>query len=345
MAQKIELHIENPCQENLSKMTATDKGVFCSSCSKEVIDFSLMSNDELLQQFKNYKGGGCGIFRDNQLGRPLTGTPRRSFAWKYAWQLLIPAFLLSRQARSQTIVMGKMAKKQVTVGKDYSPHKENKAGKIPGLVNVNGIVLDSNTRQPVSNASIGVADYGVIGFTDSSGRFAITIKPGHHELTISSAGYRLTNYKLNENLGAGELIIAMQPDVKELDGVVVKGYGRSTSVHIVAGGLSIIRKEDSVWAKAKELFTFSTPAVKIFPNPVRRGSSFRLKVDLPAGKEYTLELIDMNGNRITNKRIMIQYKGQVVEQETGAHLAAGTYVVRITDSSEALVQSSKLIIQ
>jgi len=346
VAQKIELHIENPCQENLNKMTTTDRGVFCSSCSKEVIDFSLMSNDEILQQFKNYTGGGCGIFRGDQLGRPLTGTPRRSIAWKYAWQLLIPAFLLTRQAKgqTQTVIAGTVAKRPVTTVKDYSPHKRDHADKMLGLAQVKGIVLDSNTRQPVSNASIGVPDYGIVGFTDSSGRFAVTIKPGSHELTISSAGYRLNNYKLNENHGAGELIIEMLPDIKELDGVTVTGYGGQRLVGAIAGGISIIRK-DSIWAKTKELFTFSKPAVKIFPNPVRRGASFRVKVDLPAGKEYTLELIDMNGNRVAGKKIMIQYKNQVVEQEAGEQLAAGTYVVRITDSSGTGVQSLKLTIQ
>ncbi|MFT5777201.1 MAG: hypothetical protein ACI837_000132, partial [Crocinitomicaceae bacterium] len=34
------ISIENPCSEDWSKMTATDKGAFCQSCSKEVIDFT-----------------------------------------------------------------------------------------------------------------------------------------------------------------------------------------------------------------------------------------------------------------------------------------------------------------
>jgi hypothetical protein len=42
-----QIHIPNPCHEDWSKMTPTEKGAFCSSCKKEVLDFTKSSNEEI----------------------------------------------------------------------------------------------------------------------------------------------------------------------------------------------------------------------------------------------------------------------------------------------------------
>lgn len=52
-------------------MTATELGAFCHSCSKEVLDFSAMTDSELLSFFAGGKAG-CGRFRTDQVGMPIT---------------------------------------------------------------------------------------------------------------------------------------------------------------------------------------------------------------------------------------------------------------------------------
>ena len=44
MQKQTSLYIPKPCHEDWNKMTPTQQGKFCSSCSKQVIDFSLMSD-------------------------------------------------------------------------------------------------------------------------------------------------------------------------------------------------------------------------------------------------------------------------------------------------------------
>ncbi|MFN8340275.1 MAG: carboxypeptidase-like regulatory domain-containing protein [Cyclobacteriaceae bacterium] len=64
---KINLSIQKPCSENWSGFTPTRHGGFCSSCSREVIDFTSMSDEELLSFLSNRPSGVCGRFRSAQL--------------------------------------------------------------------------------------------------------------------------------------------------------------------------------------------------------------------------------------------------------------------------------------
>lgn len=42
------LSIPTPCHEDWDKMTPTEKGRHCQSCEKEVVDFSLLSDQQIL---------------------------------------------------------------------------------------------------------------------------------------------------------------------------------------------------------------------------------------------------------------------------------------------------------
>jgi len=53
-------------------MTRTAAGRHCSSCNKTVVDFSLLSDAEMLAVIANSKGNVCGRFADDQLNRHIT---------------------------------------------------------------------------------------------------------------------------------------------------------------------------------------------------------------------------------------------------------------------------------
>ena len=60
--------IKNQCLEDWSKMTPTEKGAFCSSCTKEVIDYSRLNSSEIKLALKsNFSGEICGRFEISQL--------------------------------------------------------------------------------------------------------------------------------------------------------------------------------------------------------------------------------------------------------------------------------------
>ena len=67
MKKQIEVSIGTPCTEDRSKFLPTAKGGFCQKCTKEVIDFSKWSDQEVYDFFKKGKPGTCGMFRNDQL--------------------------------------------------------------------------------------------------------------------------------------------------------------------------------------------------------------------------------------------------------------------------------------
>ncbi len=72
MADTPRIYISEPCHEDWAKMTTADKGRFCNSCFKTVVDFTAMSNDEIMQYFRESAGQKvCGRFKSNQVHVPL----------------------------------------------------------------------------------------------------------------------------------------------------------------------------------------------------------------------------------------------------------------------------------
>lgn len=59
------------CPENWEKMTPVTGGRFCGSCEKVVIDFSGMSDAEILAMLRNNTTQLCGRFRNEQLENPF----------------------------------------------------------------------------------------------------------------------------------------------------------------------------------------------------------------------------------------------------------------------------------
>lgn len=64
----MKISIPKPCNENWNEMTPEQQGAFCKVCSKVVVDFSNMSNDEVISYLEKKKGEKtCGRFLISQL--------------------------------------------------------------------------------------------------------------------------------------------------------------------------------------------------------------------------------------------------------------------------------------
>lgn len=69
----LRVSIAQPCHEKWDEMTPVERGAYCRSCCKEVVDFTTMSDKELFIYFKNKRSATCGRFRDDQLNRSIPG--------------------------------------------------------------------------------------------------------------------------------------------------------------------------------------------------------------------------------------------------------------------------------
>jgi hypothetical protein len=71
-----DLYIPQPCAENWEGMNATERGRFCQSCQKEVIDFTFKTERELNAILASGEWTGCGRFVEKQLGKaPVVESP------------------------------------------------------------------------------------------------------------------------------------------------------------------------------------------------------------------------------------------------------------------------------
>ncbi len=65
---KTQISIPTPCHEDWNNMAPVEKGRFCSSCVKSVIDFTEMDDTEISSYMaENGSKRICGLFRNEQL--------------------------------------------------------------------------------------------------------------------------------------------------------------------------------------------------------------------------------------------------------------------------------------
>ena len=191
MSKHIQLHIPEPCHENWNKMIPVEKGRFCGSCQKQVVDFTNMKDEQLIAFFKRESTGSvCGRFMQDQLDRSIQ-IPRKRIPWvRYFFQFALPAFLLSKKASAQgqvrllpgdTIVMPATPKidavKKAIIKND---HERVICGK----------VVDE-LGEGISYASIFIKGTTIGVAADSTGNFSLKYSGKENEYCIGKLQYRL----------------------------------------------------------------------------------------------------------------------------------------------------------
>ena len=89
MNSKFKITIPKPCHENWNTMTSKDKGRFCSSCAKTVVDFTKKSEKEIQDYLvKNKNHRVCGHFYKKQLDSIVIEIPQTAFQQQLSFQKL-----------------------------------------------------------------------------------------------------------------------------------------------------------------------------------------------------------------------------------------------------------------
>ncbi|MDV7699212.1 hypothetical protein N6B72_20015 [Chryseobacterium soli] len=80
----MKITIPKPCHENWDMMTPEEKGRFCSVCSTTVRDFTLASDQEIIEVLSHSSKDICGNFYESQLNRHLHYSYINSVFMKFA---------------------------------------------------------------------------------------------------------------------------------------------------------------------------------------------------------------------------------------------------------------------
>lgn len=77
MKDRYRISLPNPCDQSWENMLPADKGRHCMQCSKTVVDFSMMTDTEILSFLQQYKNKTvCGRFLNTQLDKTYRRAPQ-----------------------------------------------------------------------------------------------------------------------------------------------------------------------------------------------------------------------------------------------------------------------------
>ena len=168
--------IPSPCHEDWDKMSPTECGAFCHSCQKEVIDFSIMTDKEVIEYLSGTKNV-CGNFREDQLERRMSLIQVRNGFLKWKAVLL---GVLSLAAFKNAI--GGTAYKAPAPMYDQAAreiHPDTIIAPVVCKITVHGAVLNERGEK-FPEAVVGLADS--TGYTniietqtDSNGHFTLIV--------------------------------------------------------------------------------------------------------------------------------------------------------------------------
>lgn len=171
METKYKITIPEPCQEDWNAMTPNDKGRFCSSCAKTVIDFSVMLPDEIDSFFiQNYTKNICGRFKKTQLDNLV---------------IQIPSYVLHSQTQYHKIFLLALFITMGTTLCSCSDKKGNKQ-KIDTIEIVEKVVktedssstLTSNPKKNIKKPSVAVVEiYDLVETITAGNGYSQIIEP------------------------------------------------------------------------------------------------------------------------------------------------------------------------
>ncbi|OJJ13918.1 hypothetical protein BKI52_44945 [marine bacterium AO1-C] len=174
------LSIDRPCTEKFDTFHPTNAGGFCDSCQKEVIDFTQMSEYEIIQYFKNAPQKTCGRFDKSQLKTYSESIPfqRKPTIRLIGAGLMSLSLLFSPNNKAQ-------AQNYTRASAIHSPQKEESKKQSDDSkshhrdIFLKGTVLDKNDL-PLLGVNIILKGTKVGVSTDISGKFKFpkAVKPG-----------------------------------------------------------------------------------------------------------------------------------------------------------------------
>lgn len=217
MKKSITIKIPEPCHEGWNNMTPSEKGRFCSSCEKEVIDFSKKRDEELVKELEG-KSNICGRFKSSQLNREVTLERKSSNSLlPYAASFLLPLTLMG----SNPAGTDNTKKDFVSLG--IGRYSAGPAERIQVITS--GKITDA-LGKPIFNVEIIVKESGRSELSGMRGDYQIK-SLDHETLIFKKDGFVAQEVKLTNT--SKTINIKLHPSVEDIDIMVLGGIAAPTS--------------------------------------------------------------------------------------------------------------------
>ncbi len=342
--QKLKLSIPEPCHENWNNMTPEGQGRFCNSCAKQVIDFSAMTDNQLMQYFANLKNENvCGRVYPDQLDRTFVmPVPARKKIWLY-WQYVLAILLFFFGKNQQANAQAKPPKTELHP-KPANPNPETRImlGGIRRVTNdeLRTISIKDEAGKAVPFASIEIISSGVHLVADSLGQIKLSTLNDSENVRITAVGFQPQTIAIKE---IKEDTIKL--DFMLLGEVVVTAYPAKIG-KIMAGGISFTKTHvvRSVVDTLTGFIPSSNNAIKVFPNPVKKGGRINLSLNLKKTGQYQLFILDAAGKQLLQQCVQVSSKQENQQITLPINWPGGPYFIQLIDDKNKLVGASKFLV-
>ena len=172
MKKQFQLDIPQPCHEDWNKMTPEGKGRHCASCEKIVVDFTTMTQKELIEFFQNPPQKVCGRFQKEQLRTYTLPTHGFHVGWRpmaavlglgLATSIVLPSYGQSFPDNPTPISGPTYSESSLQT---RTTHRSN---------SIRGQIIERESYDVLPGVNVILADYGEGVITDLDGNFSLTV--------------------------------------------------------------------------------------------------------------------------------------------------------------------------
>lgn len=230
MPSKLKLSINEPCHQNWHSMNPTEQGRYCNACAKEVVDFTAMSDTEVLYYFlERKKENVCGRMTEQQLSgefvKPVYTKRKMLWYWNYVVMFFLLLFkgnitkaqkitkLPLAEQLSKTIALAEIVGKvgAVSIAATVS---EDKKFQISGTVT-------GKEGTPIAGAHVKIKGTDINTVAGMDGTYFLNGVTEKNVVIVSAVGYTHTEKKIYH---AGENDFVLQATVMGGFEVVTVGF-------------------------------------------------------------------------------------------------------------------------
>ncbi|WP_181304945.1 carboxypeptidase-like regulatory domain-containing protein [Rufibacter sp. XAAS-G3-1] len=211
---RLTVSVPQPCHEDWNAMTPAFQGRFCQNCSKTVVDFTAMSDAEVVNWLEKADSRVCARLRSDQQEKEMRGVPtaRQRWTWQ-AFALGMAAWLSVKTAEAKestsfpALEQGSQAMKNKTFAKIALPLT------IDSSRIVKGVVLDVSTKGHIPGVTVFLKGTAIAASTDKDGKFTLPIPDTFPEnelnLIFSHIGYLYQEIHLKDLPKHGNIIVRL----------------------------------------------------------------------------------------------------------------------------------------